>query len=65
MKRLLIIAVILLNSDISYAESKLAYININYILNNSIVGKSINEHLNLIKEKIKMILIMVKLENYL
>ena len=51
MKRLLIIAVILLNSDISYAESKLAYININYILNNSIVGKSINEHLNLIKEK--------------
>ena len=29
------------------------YININYILNNSIVGKSINQHLKNIREKNK------------
>tara|TARA_B100000945_G_scaffold97486_1_gene76270 strand:- start:60 stop:524 length:465 start_codon:yes stop_codon:yes gene_type:complete len=33
-----------------YAENNFAYININHILNNSIVGKSITEHINKIKE---------------
>ena len=34
-----------------YAENNFAYININHILNNSVVGKSITEHINKIKER--------------
>jgi len=34
----------------SSAENKIAYINVNYILNNSIVGQSISKHIQNIKE---------------
>ena len=35
----------------SYAENKIAYIDIDFILNNSVVGQSISEHIKKIKEK--------------
>ena len=51
MKKILLILFIFFNLENSNAENKIAYININHILNNSIVGKSINKHINEIKEK--------------
>ena len=54
MRKILIFLFFFFTFEVSYAENKIAYININYILNNSIVGKSISEHLQNIKEnKIK------------
>ncbi len=54
MRKILIFLFFFFTFEASYAENKIAYININYILNNSIVGKSISEHLQNIKEnKIK------------
>ena len=51
MKKLLFLFIILLNFDNLYADNKIAYIDIDYILNNSIVGKSIAKHIQSIKEK--------------
>ena len=51
MKKIFVILFSFVIFNTSSAESKIAYININYILNYSIVGKSITEHLNIIKEK--------------
>ena len=51
MKKILLILFIFFNFENSNAENKIAYININHILNNSIVGKSITKHINEIKEK--------------
>ena len=51
MKKLIIFLFFFLYFKYSYAENKIAYIDINNILNNSIVGKSISLHINNIKEK--------------
>ena len=40
-----------LSVENSHAGNKIAYIDVNLILNNSIVGQSITEHINNIKEK--------------
>tara|TARA_Y100000741_G_scaffold161424_1_gene121768 strand:- start:1424 stop:1936 length:513 start_codon:yes stop_codon:yes gene_type:complete len=51
MKKILILFIIFFNLENSYADNKIAYIDIDYILNNSIVGKSITEHIQKIKDK--------------
>tara|TARA_B100000965_G_scaffold392239_1_gene401565 strand:- start:1558 stop:2073 length:516 start_codon:yes stop_codon:yes gene_type:complete len=52
MKKIFILfLVFFLNIEKSNAETKIAYININHILNNSIVGQTISEHIQNIKEK--------------
>ena len=51
MKNIILIIIFILNINLSYAEDKIAYININYILNNSLAGKSITEHILKLKEK--------------
>ena len=43
--------VFLLTVEKSNAENKIAYIDVNLILNNSIVGQSISKHIQNIKEK--------------
>ncbi len=50
MKKIILLLIIILNYEYSYAEYKIAYIDINNILNNSIAGKSITKHLKSIKE---------------
>ena len=51
MKKFIIFLFFILNFQYSYADNKIAYIDINNILNNSIVGKSISVHIDSIKEK--------------
>ena len=51
MKNIILIIIFILNINLSYAEDKIAYININHILNNSLAGKSITEHILKLKEK--------------
>ena len=51
MKKIILLLIFILNFENCYAETKIAYIDINYILNNSIVGQSITNHINKIKEK--------------
>ena len=51
MKKIILILIIFYNFENSYAENIIAYININHILNNSIVGQSISKHIQKIKEK--------------
>ena len=51
MKKILLVLIIFFNFQNSNAESKFAYININLILNNSVVGQSITEHIKELKEK--------------
>ncbi len=51
MKKILFLFIIIFNYQISYAENKIAYIDIDFILNNSIVGQSISDHIKKIKEK--------------
>ncbi len=51
MKKIIFLLFFFLNFEFCYANNNFAYININYILNNSIVGKSINQHLKNIREK--------------
>ena len=51
MKKILFILIIFLNFNQSTADNKIAYIDIDYILNNSLVGTSITEHIQKIKEK--------------
>ena len=46
-----ILLVFFFNIEKSYAETKIAYINVNHILNNSIVGQTISKHIQNIKEK--------------
>ena len=50
MKKIFFLLFFFFNFESLYAENNFAYININHILNNSIVGKSITEHINKIKE---------------
>ena len=51
MRKILILLIFFFNLKFSYAENNIAYININHILNNSIVGQSITKHINSIKEE--------------
>ena len=51
MKKILIFLFIILKFEFSYAENNIAYIDINNILNNSVVGQSISKHIKQIKEK--------------
>ena len=53
MKKILLIIFFILNVNYSNAEDKIVYININHILNNSLAGKSITNHIQKIKEKKK------------
>ena len=53
MKKILIFLFIILKFEFSYAENNIAYIDINNILNNSVVGQSISKHIKQIKEKKK------------
>jgi len=51
MKKIFLLIIFILYFENSYAESKIAYIDIDHILNYSIVGQSISEHIKKIKEK--------------
>ena len=51
MKKILFLFIIFFNFGHSTADNKIAYIDIDYILNNSIVGKTITDHIQKIKEK--------------
>lgn len=53
MKKFLIFIFFFLNFNSAYSEIKIAYIDINYILTNSIVGKSISEHISAIEKSKK------------
>ncbi len=53
MRKIILILIIFIHCNYSYAENKIAYIDINNILNNSIVGKSISKYIKDIKEKKK------------
>ncbi len=50
MKKIILLFTIILNFEYCYADNKIVYIDINNILNNSIVGKSISTHLQNIKD---------------
>ena len=50
MKKILIFIFFFLNFSNSYAEAKISYIDINFIIENSIVGKSLNNHMNSLKK---------------
>tara|TARA_B100002052_G_scaffold47802_1_gene40764 strand:- start:1624 stop:2136 length:513 start_codon:yes stop_codon:yes gene_type:complete len=59
MKKKILILIFFFNFNLSYSEDKLAYIDINYILNNSIVGQSITKHIqNINKNKNKEFLLL-------
>ena len=49
-KNFFLTLIFFLNFDLVAADSKIAYININHILNNSNVGQSISKYINNIKE---------------
>ena len=54
MKYICTIIIIIFKFEISYATEKIAFIDLNFIMNNSLVGKSINSFVNdLNKEKNK------------
>ena len=59
MKKILLLFIFILNFEYSYADNKIAYIDIDYILNKSIAGQSISKHIQKIKEnknnKLKLI----------
>ena len=46
MRILFFIIIIFLKYNIAFSDEKIAYINLNYIMNNSISGKSINNYIN-------------------
>tara|TARA_Y100000741_G_C18218037_1_gene544610 strand:- start:556 stop:1068 length:513 start_codon:yes stop_codon:yes gene_type:complete len=50
MKKIIFLLIIIVNFGYCYADNKVVYIDINNILNNSIVGKSISTHLQNIRE---------------
>jgi len=45
MKKILLLFIFIFNFENSYADNKIAYIDIDYILNNSIAGQSISKHI--------------------
>ena len=49
MRNILYLFLILFNFSIAYAEQRIAYIDIDYIIKNSIVGKQISEHISNLK----------------
>ena len=51
MKKVLFLIIFIFTCANSYADNKIAYIDINHILNNSLVGQSISKHILDIKEK--------------
>ena len=53
MKKTLLLLVIFLNFKYSYADNQIVYIDINKILNHSVVGQKITQHIQSIKEKKK------------
>ncbi len=53
MKKILLLFIFIFNFENSYADNKIAYIDIDYILNNSIAGQSISKHIQRTKEKKK------------
>ena len=60
MKKTFLLIIFILNFENSYAENKIAYIDINHILNMSIVGQSISKHIKKIKEKKNNELVLIK-----
>ncbi len=52
MKKIFVLLIFIFFSfKVSYANNNISYIDINNILNNSLVGQSITKHLQIIKEK--------------
>ncbi len=51
MKFILISFLFILKLNIAYAVEKIAFIDLNYIMNNSLSGKSINNFINNLKDK--------------
>ena len=49
MRNIFYLFLILFNFSIAYAEQRIAYIDIDYIIKNSIVGKQISEHISNLK----------------
>jgi outer membrane protein len=60
MKKIFLLFIFILNFENCYAENKIAYIDINHILNHSIVGQSISKHIKKIKEKKNNELVLIK-----
>ena len=60
MKKIILLFIFIINFENSYAENKIAYIDINHILNNSIVGQSISKHIKKIKEKKNVELLLIE-----
>ena len=50
MKKIILI-IFFLNISVAYGNVKISYIDINFIINNSNVGKLLNEHLDTLKKK--------------
>ena len=51
MKSILISFLLILKFNFVYADEKIAFIDLNFIMNNSLSGKSINNFINIIKDK--------------
>ena len=51
MKSILISFLLILKFNFVYADEKIAFIDLNFIMNNSLSGKSINNFINTIKDK--------------
>ena len=51
MKKIFLVLILFLNFDYVYANKNFVYIDVNNILNNSIVGQSITKHIQNLKEK--------------
>jgi len=60
MKKIFLICIIILNCENSYAEHKIAYIDLDYVLNNSIVGQAITKHIQKINEKKNNELVLIE-----
>ena len=60
MRKIILILIIFIHCNYSYAENKIAYIDINNILNNSIVGQSISKYIKDIKEKKKKEFLLIE-----
>ena len=60
MKFILISFLFILKFNFVYADEKIAFIDLNYIMNNSLSGKSINNFINTIKIKKLRILKILK-----
>ena len=60
MKKIFLLLFFILNFGNCYAENNIAYIDINHILNSSIVGQSISKYINEIKKKKNNELILIE-----